>query len=262
MVRKKAQGHVEIILSTVLFIGFLIFVFIFINSSFRTNEPISTRNIEEKLISRISSDVGKLTVIVNTINDCYSLDEVNDEFGDNFTEVQDSNNPRKYTIYYGNFFNESIVGIISCSGGGGGGIEPLGFDDFSFEFETLDGTGIDKNVGIYELIALPEPETPFPVPIEGINFSFGLYLEEELIIYQKIKDLKADYSEYDNLKKSLGVGDFSFEFRNLDGLVIAEISIEGKIPENVDVVSKDFPVRVMNENVEILELVLNIKAWR
>ena len=211
---KSAQAHVEIILATVLFVGFLIFVFIFLNSSFRTNEDIPVRNMQEKILDRISSDIGKLPVIVNTTDDCYSLDKVDKDYGKKFVEVHDNNNPRKYTIYYGNFFDKSIVGNISCS---------------------------EK---------------------ESRNFSFGIYSEEEIIVEKKIKDLKAEYDNYAALKESLGVDDFLFEFKNFDGLIINELSVERKIPENTDVVSRDFPVRVMNNHAEIQELILNIKSWR
>ena len=83
---KSAQAHVEIILATVLFVGFLIFVFIFLNSSFRTNEDIPVRNMQEKILDRISSDIGKLPVIVNTTDDCYSLDKVDKDYGKKFVE--------------------------------------------------------------------------------------------------------------------------------------------------------------------------------
>jgi len=211
---KRSQGHVEVILATVLFVGFLVFVFAFLNSSFRTNPDILITNTQEKLLERISSDVGKLSAVVDTINDCYSLDKVNETYGDNFVEINDSNNLRRYTIYYGDFFDSNVVGKISC---------------------------LDR---------------------ENRNFFLGVYIEEGIIVDQKIKDLKTAYADYADLKQSLGVDDFSFEFKNLDGSVITELSVDGKIPENVDVVSKDFPVRVMNDRAEIRELILNIRVWR
>ena len=55
----------------------------------------------------------------------------------------------------------------------------------------------------------------------------------------------------------MGVDNFAFEFRKLD-----DFSVEKKIPGSVDVISKDFPVRVINERAEISELILNIKVWR
>jgi len=214
MVKKTAQAHVEIILATTLFMGFLVFVFILFNSSFRTNSEIQTRNIEEAVLESISSDIGKLSVIVNTTNDCYDLTKVNEEYGDNFIEIHDINNPRRYTIYYGDFFDESQIEEISCSK--------------------------DKNR----------------------NFSLGVYSEESIIVNKKIEELKISYREYSLLKQSLGIEDFAFQFKNLDGEIIHDLSVEPKIPKNVDVISKDYPVRVMDNQGKIQELIFNIRAWR
>ena len=171
---KTSQGHIEVILSMVLFIGFLIFIFLFLNPSFRTKQELPIKDIQDKVIERISSDIGKLSVIVNTEDDCYSLmafsKDVNDKYDNNFIEINDSQDPRRYTIYYGNFFDPSLIGVISCSDkigkdfslGGyteesiivyekikelkkdyeenyGGLKESLKVDDFSFKVKDLDG---------------------------------------------------------------------------------------------------------------------------
>lgn len=214
MKNKTAQAHVEIILATTLFIGFLLFVLLLFNSPFKTRSEISTINIEKKVLESISSDIGKLSVIVNTTNDCYNLTKVNEIYGDNFIEIPDVNNPRRYTIYYGGFFKKNLIGKISCSN------------------------------------------------LENKNFSLGVYFEESIIINKKIKDLKTFYQDYSLLKQSLGVEDFAFQFKNLDQTIIPKLSVEPKIPKNVDVVSKDFPVRVMDNEGKIQELILNIKVWR
>ena len=222
MVSKLAQAHVEIILSTVLFVGFLIFVFIFLNYSFKTSQDISTEKIENKILESISTDLGKLLVVVDDADeDCYSLDEVQEEYGEIFVEVHDLINPRRYTIYYGDFFDQGDIGDISCSG------------------KT------------------------------GRDFAFGVYANEEIIVSQKIKDFKTAYeADYENLRQSLVIGDFSFQFKNLDGVILPKLSIVEKIPESVDVVSIDFPVRVVDvggveeDPIVFQELILNIRAWR
>ena len=210
---KKAQGHIEMILSTVLFIGALIFIFIFLRSPFQSKE-ISTEKIERVLISNLSYNLGKLSVIVDSDNDCYNLNKVNDDYGNNFIEVHDSINKRKYTIYYGDFFDSSLIGKISCS---------------------------DKI---------------------GNNFKLGIYTEEKIITKNKIQNLKTAYDDYAILKEALKIEDFSFQFKNLNNEIIQELSVNNLIPGNVNVVSKDIPIRVIDEKGNILELILNVKAWR
>jgi hypothetical protein len=203
MVSKKSQAHVEIILATTLFIGFLIFAFVFLNSSIKTTKDIPTDKIERAIFGELSEEVGKLSVVVK--KGCYSLGEVNAEYGDAFYRV--SHGAGRYTIYYGNFFDRNQKGCDSK---------------------------------------------------EEDEFVFGGYSEEEMIVKGNIIDFKKRYEEdYSGLKQTLGVDNFAFEFRKLD-----DFSVEKKIPGSVDVISKDFPVRVINERAEISELILNIKVWR
>ena len=211
MVSKKSQAHVEIILATTLFVGFLIFALVFLNSSIKTTKDIPTDKIERAIFGNLSEEVGKLSVVVE--KGCYSLEEVNREYGSDFYEVShDTTFPKRYTIYYGNFF---LPNEKDC----------------------------DSE--------------------EGDKFVFGGYSEEEMIVEENIGTLKDDYvARYSQLKQDLGIDNFAFEFRELDNTIIDDFSVKGKIPDNVDVISKDFPVRVINERAEISELILNIKVWR
>jgi len=206
---KRSQGHVEVILSMILFIGALIFIFVFLNPAIKKKEDINIDKIQEKIINNISSTIGKLAVVTESVGDCYSLDEVNDDYGNNFIEVR--NDERSYTIYYGDFFDYDFIEVISC---------PL-------------------------------------------NFKLGSYTEEKIIVYEKIQKLKNNYNNYNLLKRNLGVDDFSFKVKNIDGNIIEELSVsDEKIPINVDVASKDITIRVMNNKAEISEYILNLKTWR
>jgi len=210
----RAQSHVEIILSMVLFVGFLIFIFVFMNPFLKTKQEPVIVDIQEEVINEISSEVGVLSVIVNSSDDCYSLDSVSDEYGNKFIEVHDLENPRRYIIYYGDFFDVQKVGDISC---------------------------LSK---------------------ESRNFSLGLYTKESIIVEEKIKNLKERYeTDYSDLKQSLEVRDFLFNFRDMDEIEIIEWSVDKKIPENTDVVSKDILVRVMDDKAKIYEMILNIRVW-
>ena len=108
---KRSQGHIEVIISFVIFIGFLLFVFIFLNPFARTKEPSYIMdNIQKAIINNITDEVGKLRIIVNQTTDCYNSSKVLN-YGNKFVEVRDSKNPRLYTIYFGDFFS----GTLSCS---------------------------------------------------------------------------------------------------------------------------------------------------
>ena len=90
----RAQGHVEIILSFVIFIGFLLFIFIFMNPFAKTKETSHIMdNIQKSIINEISGDVGKLSVVVNEGKNCYYF---SNDYGINYAEDSEAN--KKYMI--------------------------------------------------------------------------------------------------------------------------------------------------------------------
>jgi len=102
--------HVEIIISFVIFIGFLIFIFVFINPLATTSgKQINIEEVKQVILGQMSEKVGVLSVIVDTTEDCYSLEDVS-EYGGSFVEIKDAD--RKYTIYFSEIFGE---GTISCT---------------------------------------------------------------------------------------------------------------------------------------------------
>ena len=101
---------------------------------------------------------------------------------------------------------------------------------------------------------------------EGIiNYTLGIYSKEKIIINNSINLLKTNYeSDYDDLKLSLGItNDFLFEIRDLLGNKIPELSVDyaEKIPTGINIEVREIPIRVININGQIQELVLYIKAW-
>jgi len=109
-ISKKAQGHIEIILSFIIFIGFLLFIFMFLNPFTKTKETgYIMDNIQKSIINKISDDVGRLSVIVNEDDKCYDKTKFSQYLNveDKIRVVQDNKNTRKYDVYYGNFFIEN-----------------------------------------------------------------------------------------------------------------------------------------------------------
>jgi len=203
----KAQGHIEIIFSFLIFIGFILFIFLFMNPFAKTESKEIINNIKQSIISEISGDVGKLSIITDTSADCYDFDL--STYGENFIEVPDAGGLRKYTIYYNDIF----------------------------------GVGV-------------------PLPCAGdVAYTLGTYSKENMIIYEKITELRTNYTEnYEDLKTSLGIVDeFIFELKRIDGGV--EIGVEKTVPFGVEVEAADIPIRVINSNGIISEFILNIRVW-
>ena len=208
---KKGQGHVEMMLSFVIFIGFLLFTFIFLNPFARTAEPgYIMDNVQKAIINDITDEVGKLSIILNNSGTCYNF---SDDYGANYKAVLEES--RKYTIYFYPLFSDNTKDV-NCN---------------------------------------------------QANYTLGVYSKEKIVIYNKTIDLKrayeSDETSYENLKKSLGItNDFLFTVRDLGGTkTIPELSVNRNIPQGIDVSSVEIPIRVINSNGQIQELILNIRVW-
>ena len=186
------------------------FFFFIINPFPKTSEvPIET--IQKSVLNQLTSEIGTLSVIVNDLGDCYSLDQVKDDYGTQFVEIQDPINLKKYTIYFHSMFTQSI---ISC--------------------------------------------TPNPP-----NFKLGVYTKQNMITESDILTLKERYEDnYPSLKQSLGItNDFSFSFRPLGEPNIQTLSTTKTPPTGVEVIVKEFPTQVINNQGQIQNLIFSLRAW-
>lgn len=203
----RAQGHIEIILSFLIFIGFLLFIFMFMNPFAQTESKNIIDNIEKSILNEISVDVGKLSIIVDSTSDCYEESAL-DSYSENYLEIAED---RKYTIYFNDIFGSRPV--PSCS------------------------------------------------DVAGRGYTIGKYSKENMIIYEKIQELRTNYIDnYEDLKTSLGILDeFTFELKKIDGGV--EIGVTKEVPFGIEVEAADVPLRTINSNGEISEFILNIMVW-
>jgi hypothetical protein len=215
---RRGQGHVEMIISFVLFVGFLVFVFAIFNPLFRTEKSISADNEKTVIVKNISDSVGKLAVVVASSDDCYSVNEIKKFYGSNFVEIIDvpptPTSQGKYTLYFGDFFDPSLVGKVSCS------------------------------------------------EAKGNAYSLGAYTDQSLIIKQKAISLKQLYdANYKAVASELGIINFAFAFRNLDGTPLDGMSVTPSIPQSVDIASLDSPVVVIDDKAKIEEFIMNVRTW-
>jgi hypothetical protein len=211
--RKKAQGHVEMIISFTLFIGVLIIVFIFMN-------PFAKSESRDYLIDEVTiifmenteANVGKLSIISNTNGGCYRIPASAPKA--NHVEIWESSTPRKYILYFSDIFPANIS---------------------------------------------PHKKNDCP----SANYSIGVFNEENILTYAKIQDIKNRYEAgYEGLRENLGMpSDFAFQFRDFTGNIVTELSATRNLPSGVERNSKEFPVRVIDNQGGVRELILNIRSW-
>ena len=103
---KRSQGHVEIIVSFIIFVGFIFFMFMILNP-FATSPDQADKvldNTVDKMIKEISEEVGRLSVVMeDSPTKCYHLNDVS-SYGNKYIEINEILTPRKSTIYFSDKF--------------------------------------------------------------------------------------------------------------------------------------------------------------
>tara|TARA_Y100000310_G_C20652882_1_gene800414 strand:- start:1273 stop:2001 length:729 start_codon:yes stop_codon:yes gene_type:complete len=237
--KKGAVSHIEMILSFIIFVGFLIFLFaIFkpfrIASSSETYVDVVERGIKENVSVNVNFQTLKLT---GTNPGCfcipYSLKKV---IVKNVNEVKilDSNvetDGNRLCIK-----NSQIFFYISSS------------EEFP------------NNIG-----NLYNPNPPGDICDELTdNYDLGLFRTYDFYSNRKLNKLHSDtLNNYDEVKDYFDITsskDFSFSVRDKeDGIIIKENT--KKAVTGVRVIARDVPIQRVNNNGNYDYLLLNIRVW-
>lgn len=222
---KKSQGHVEMIISLVLFVGAILFILAFINPVTRNQEKVHyINNIEKIFLNETSAKFEKLSIVSTSTDDgrgrgedlvgCYKF---NDAGLGNYIEVLDASSakpPYKYTLYFSEIFDSTI--------------KPNNKDN-----------------------------------CEKKDFILSSFSEEDMIVYEKIQNLKiALDTDYSTKKRNLGITkDFSFSLLDENKGKIADLSFERKNTDWIERESEYIPLIIINKQGQIQKYILNLRVW-
>lgn len=102
---KIGQGHVEVIISFLLFIGAIFFIFFYINPFSMAKESIrDIEQVQKIIMQSISTEAGRLSITSFDATGCYDFSS--DEYPGNYIEYKESTSG-KYTIYFSDRFSSS-----------------------------------------------------------------------------------------------------------------------------------------------------------
>jgi len=235
---KKAQAHIEMILSFALFIGALVFIMMFLNPFAQVKGEVSnTAKIYDIVKEDLSAEIGKLSIIIPPpqkdidgnlipppetpcpgVSPGMSIPAINELISDygNFHVINKEEN--KYIVY---------------------------FSDDTYVFSG---------------------ENDIFSPTENGECIPGVYSKEKIFVKNKITKFVTEYQKnYETLKSSLGVSDdFLLIFIDKSGGEIDELNVKEtfrKTPQGVNVASENFPIRMIDEDGNIRELILNVRGW-
>lgn len=237
MKSKKAVGHVEVIISFVIFAGFVLFLFLLFNPFKNKFSEGSINTVHLDLEQKLQTNLSKVSIKINEVQDeiCFSipiLEDMNCNHERNFIVKNSSSNITKAVI------QENIM-IIQTS----------------------------SRDGFYTLYCSDElqSESFFPsncrILSEG-EYNLGKISLENVWSAKKLEKFNENYTiNYEQLKSEIipQNKDFGFTISDLDGKVI--FNILKPIPKSIDVRAKQFTIDLLKSNGEIKKEILNLIIW-
>ncbi len=221
---KKAASHIEVILSFVIFLGFLIFLLAVFNPFTSSTRGNNLYYAERAIRNSTEVELEFMTISFNgTKKDCVYFDyklqsgiyAKNESFGETRAKNQDN---KIYLEGGGRFFY-----IYS-----------------SPEFEQQD---FSPNINCKDMK----------------DYRIGLYRNYSVISFNKLDLLIQEYdSDYLGLRARLGIkGEFAFNIRDTSGNQILLANKQGK-----KIYAKDVPIQLVYSNGTLKYAIMNIQTWR
>ena len=229
----KKGSHVGVVISFVIFVTFLLFIYSILEPSINTKNRAETelKNIEKKIIPAISDNLTSTTIDVgNSENNCLKISDW--DLGNNVVVKN--------------------------------GEEVLGVSISSLESEELqiESAGVDF-FKIYSSGSLPKAEVESVSCVsvsDGAGYELGLVKEAKYIFESKISELLSNYENYEMLKQNLSIPEdieFGVGFVSNNGSFV-ETSINGNA-DNLYII--EIPISYVDADANILPGFLRLKAW-
>jgi len=237
---KKAELHVEMIISFSIFIVFVIFIFIILNP-FKQNDynPTINKIVLDSIAENISIDVLTTSIKVTASPvDCFNIED--------------------------KFFPDPGMNLLVRSGsteiGSRYNLPPASSLDIKVSSLT------DQYYDIYfssEFKPSASPPSPSCSPLASGTYNLGqtklISFSSESQITKLESECVSHYGDLRNEFKLPSSRNFGFVVREGSGTKIAECS--QNIPKNVDIYSSDKLIRIIYANGDIKTATLQVTVW-
>lgn len=234
MINKKGVSHLEMIISFIIFAGFVLFLLLYFPIRNPQGSSVALDDAERGILDFVNLRIVYYTIVLNNTGNlpkdgCFNLsselrnisvrnetDEILDAYSDsknNYIQLSG----KFYTIYSSSLFYEKNPGnLVSC-------------------------------------LILEE--------IKG--YTIGITRVYNIVSYEKISLLKNSYEhDYSSLHDKLGIpikNDFGFVLRDTNGKEVMK-AVKQR-PSRAEVFARDIPVQVAHNNGTFNYFILNVQAW-
>ncbi|MFQ5531364.1 MAG: hypothetical protein ACE5ES_01985 [Candidatus Nanoarchaeia archaeon] len=249
-IKYKRGTHVGVVLSFVVFVTFLIFLFSILEPviNIQQGKENVLNGLEAELIEYISSDLTEATISLNTSS---------------INKTYDSGPPEQFydCINISHIANTSISNLTVKNNEG-----KIVAINYTTQYLKINWT--DNSKDFFKLYYTNESlNNVLLVPIvctnikEGKNYTIGLVKTDNYPFESKIIDLNNEYNiNYAGLKQNLKMGtndEFWFSFTNSSGITINP-------PEkntSREIFAKEITIQYVDINADIQSGFINLRVW-
>ena len=235
---EKTGSHVGVVLSFVIFITFIIFLYVIIQPTIKQGGKQNfIEHIKGEIIERISTDLTSISVTMNAgpqtcveLRDFFTITEISDRV----------------------IVKNDAGSVLNALKNGNSLFVPKNSNDFFIKIHESEE---------FDVIADGTINPCQPLSEGSSGYTIGLVKTNKQIFETKIIKLISDYkNDYETLKEMLGVapGDefgFSFTYSNENIIKTEEKNI------SVSVYVSEIPIQYISKNAAREQGSLNIKAW-
>lgn len=232
----KKASHVGVVLSFVVFITFVIFLYSILEPSIRSqrDKESSLNQIKTELIKKTTSNLTTLTISLNQNHhfSCIKIPSIKDVLDKKKLIIKDKNsNLLGYEYSFNSFKIKSSLDFFKIF--------------YSNKFP-------ENSIAIESQCILINPQ----------NYSIGQFKTSEYLFESEIvKYFNLQKDNYEGLSKNLNVPEsvkFSFDITYSNTTTLQ--GYEGNLP-STDIYSKKIPIQYVDEQANIVSGFITIKVW-
>lgn len=238
MINGKQGSQVEVVISFVIFMMFLFFIYLMTQPAIKSERKDSSlENLANGLAERVSGNLTSVSVSISATQDCVELV---------------------------NFFSATGIGDRILARSEGEIALPLGTSGSSL-FAERTGVTFFRVYESEEFAQETGAMSGCQSLIQGSGYNLGLIKTEKKIFETKVLTLISDYnSDYDALKDELEIpqeNDFDFSFTYKNGTQVLTQNQGKTTLSNVNIYSRSVPVIYTSKTAGTESGLLNVKMW-
>lgn len=229
--KKSQSGHIEMILSFVIFAGFVLAIFIFLNPISQEKVTYTALDdVQSRIFKNLSINYNSSSIILSSdVAGCFIVNNINN-MDSRLIAIDSRGNVRPAKT--------DLLHVYVSSGSGR-----------FYKLYSSNAFNVNDNVGTCNAFT-------------G-TYSFGVLSSDNSILYENLNNFNESYmNDYSELKSALGLkNDFVYIVYTTNKTILYQESISKIKIRSTNTISRDIPLRAITRNAQFVDLIFHLEVW-